>query len=104
MRFRDFSLALFLAALTGPLLSLAACSPEQGAALFEREGCISCHSFKGVGGNTASDLTAVTERRSDDWIRRQIRDPSRNNPRTRMPAYNRLSRRQINAILRYLDG
>lgn len=83
---------------------MASCSAEKGAALFEREGCSSCHSFKGVGGHTAPDLTAVTGSRSEDWIRRQITDPSKNDPRSRMPSYSHLSPMEVRALLNFLKG
>ncbi len=84
-------------------LLLPACA-EDGSVLFEREGCIQCHSFKGKGGNMAPDLTAVTNRRSDRWIRQQIKNPGKKNPDSRMPAFGHLSGSEIRAILRYLKS
>jgi len=75
-----------------------------GARLFREKGCINCHSYKGQGGETAPDLTAVTERRSKSWIRRQVRDPKSHNPNSAMPAFKDLSNREINAIIKYLSG
>jgi cbb3-type cytochrome oxidase cytochrome c subunit len=84
-------------------LLFSACA-EDGSVLFAREGCIQCHSFKGKGGNMAPDLTAVTNRRSDRWIRQQIKNPRKNNPDSRMPAFGHLSGSEIRAILRYLKS
>lgn len=75
-----------------------------GKELFRAEGCINCHSFKGEGGEMAPDLTSVTQRRSDEWIRQQIRNSKKHNPDSRMPSFDYLSGRQINAIIRYLKS
>jgi mono/diheme cytochrome c family protein len=88
-------------ALAVSVFQLSACSAPGGKALYE-ENCKTCHSFKGEGGRTAPDLTAVTELRSESWIRRQIREPSKNDPRTRMPSFEKLSRSEIRAIIRHL--
>jgi cbb3-type cytochrome oxidase cytochrome c subunit len=74
-----------------------------GAGIFKREGCYECHSFKGQGG-AGPDLTAVTGRRTNGWIKTQIRNPKANNPNSRMPAFGHLSDREIRAIIRYLKG
>jgi mono/diheme cytochrome c family protein len=89
--------------LAASVLLFSACSAPGGRVLYE-ENCETCHSFKGEGGRTAPDLTAVTALRSEDWIRRQIREPSKNDPRTRMPAFGQLSRGEIRAIIRHLGG
>jgi cbb3-type cytochrome oxidase cytochrome c subunit len=75
-----------------------------GAEVFVREGCPGCHSFKGHGAGSGPDLTSVTERRSDRWIRRQIKNPRSNAPDSRMPAFDHLSRREINSVIRYLKS
>lgn len=87
----------------GALAFVAGCAPD-GAALFEREGCRRCHRFKGSGGSLAPDLTTVINTRSDDWIKRQIQEPSANSGQTRMPDYRHLSRSEINALLAYLKS
>ncbi len=78
-------------------------SPD-GAALFRKQGCINCHSFKGKGAEICPDLTDVTGRRSDQWIRVQIKSPDKHNPNTRMPSFGNLSYREISAIIRYLKS
>jgi len=75
---------------------------SQGKEIFLSEGCINCHSFKGHGGETAPDLTAVGERRSVVWIMSQIKDPKSHNPDSRMPEFSRLSIFERYAIARYL--
>jgi hypothetical protein len=78
-------------------------SPD-GEELFRTVGCMNCHSFKGEGGEMAPDLTSVTRRRSDGWIRDQIRNSKKHNPDSRMPSFDYLSGRQIDAIIRYLKS
>jgi cbb3-type cytochrome oxidase cytochrome c subunit len=77
-----------------------------GAEIFKREGCINCHRFRGAGGSAGPELTAVTKRRTDAWIRRQIRDPKSHNPGTMMPSFNHLSRKETSALIKHLkqDG
>jgi cbb3-type cytochrome oxidase cytochrome c subunit len=76
---------------------------SQGKELFLSEGCASCHSFKGHGGETAPDLTAVGERQSTLWIMSQIKDPKSHNPDSRMPEFGHLSISERYAIARYLE-
>lgn len=87
------------------LLALTAlgCSVE-GQKVLAGKGCLDCHRFKGVGGSICPDLTDVTKRRSDVWIRQQIINPSENNPDSKMPGFSELSEREIQALLRYLKG
>ncbi|MDA8239055.1 MAG: c-type cytochrome [Nitrospiraceae bacterium] len=87
----------------GVVLFMVQPQPD-GKELFRSEGCINCHSFKGEGGEMAPDLTSVTQRRSDEWIRQQIRNSKKHNPDSRMPSFDYLSGRQINAIIRYLKS
>src|SRR5208283_5567666 len=73
-----------------------------GAELFKSQGWMNCHSFKGKGGEAGPDLTEVTRKRNDWWIRDQIKDPKKHNQGSRMPAFGHLSYRQMSAIIRYL--
>lgn len=73
-----------------------------GQAIISREKCMDCHSFKGRGGAIGPDLTAVTSRRNEGWIRDQIRHPEKHNPDSRMPSFGHLSWREISEIIKYL--
>jgi cbb3-type cytochrome oxidase cytochrome c subunit len=84
------------------LIFLVAQPSPDGEQIFRTEGCINCHSFKGKGGEMGPDLTSVTRRRSDRWIREQIRNSRKHNPGSRMPSFDHLSGRQIDTIIRYL--
>ncbi len=101
----DRRLVIMVAALivAGAILLVFQAQPD-GRELFRSEGCINCHTFKGEGGEIGPDLTSVAKRRSDEWIRQQIRNSKKHNPVSRMPSFDYLSRRQINAIIRYLKS
>ena len=84
-------------------LFLIGCSVD-GALVFRKKGCINCHRFKGGGGSICPDLTEVTKRRSDDWIRQQIKDSGVNNPDSTMPDFGHLSEKEIQALIDYLKS
>jgi cbb3-type cytochrome oxidase cytochrome c subunit len=48
------------------------------------------------------DLTAVTAERSTDWIQEYLKDPKTIYPRSRMPAFSKLSKAERKAVARYL--
>ena len=75
---------------------------SNGEEIYVREGCGKCHSFKGHGGATASDLTSVTHRRSTTWIMAQIKNPKSHYPDSRMPEFKHLSIIELYAIAQYL--
>jgi len=79
------------------------CSVD-GASLFQKEGCINCHRFKGEGGSICPDLTDVTRKRSDKWIRQQIKDSGVNYPNSTMPGFGHLSEKEIQALIDYLKS
>ncbi len=101
----DRRLIVVVAALIVAAAVLLVYQPQpDGKELFHAEGCINCHSFKGEGGEIGPDLTAVSKRRSDEWIRQQIRNSKKHNPDSRMPSFDYLSASQINAIIKYLKS
>lgn len=92
-----------LGVLTLVLVKLRGPAPD-GALLFKEERCIYCHSFKARGATIGPDLTDVAKRRSEDWIRDQIRNPRLHNRESGMPPHEYLSGREIDAILKYLKS
>jgi cbb3-type cytochrome oxidase cytochrome c subunit len=90
-------LAVLLLVITGFLLQ----APSRGKKIFIREGCTGCHSFKGQGG-IGIDLSLTAQRRSSLWITRQIKDPKKHNPDTRMPEYGHLSFLERYALARHI--
>lgn len=95
-------LTVAAAVLFGLFLIVMFSDRPDGAEIFKREGCINCHSFRGTGGSAGPELTAVTKRRTDAWIRRQIRDPKSHNLGTMMPSFTHLSRKEISVLIKYL--
>lgn len=91
--------------LAGTIISallLAGCSNYNGEKLFHTEGCITCHSFKGIGGSMGPDLTAITQIKSDSSIHDYLKNPKQYNQHSRMPAFADLSRRKRKAIISFL--
>ena len=97
---RSFSLFAVLVFVMS--FSLVGCAPD-GSKLF-KSNCASCHNFKGYGGSICPDLTEVTKGRSDDWIRQQIKDPSVNDPNTKMQSFENLSDKEIQALIEYFKS
>ena len=102
MTTRNRLLIVATGALFGLFLIVMFSDLPDGAEIFKREGCINCHSFRGAGGSAGPELTAVTKRRTDAWIRRQIRDPKSHDPGTMMPSFAHLSRKEISALIKHL--
>jgi len=51
---------------------------KRGKSLFANKGCTACHTIGKTGKNTAAgpDLAGVTERRSHDWLKRWLKNPT----------------------------
>lgn len=90
-----------LTLLFGAILTVTGCTAN-GAALFHKQGCIHCHRIRGEGGMMGPDLTAVSDRRSDDYIVNYIHNPKASNPQARMPAFSHLSKQERLAIIAFL--
>ena len=82
---------------------LPGCISYNGDKLFQKEGCIQCHTYKGRGGRMGPDLTAISNIRSDAWINSYIQDPKKMNPSSRMPAFPKLSSSKRKAIIAFLS-
>lgn len=100
MKKKLFYIVIFLSVLV--ILFFIINNKPKGKKLFEGEGCMNCHNFKGEGGGVGPDLTEVTNRRSDEWIRDQLNDARVHYPDSPMPSFAYLSDRQKSAIIKYL--
>ena len=49
--------------------------------------CDTCHTVTDRGGTVGPVLNQVANRRTEDWIRRWLRDPNEVKPGTRMPKF-----------------
>jgi len=87
-----------------PIIMGCTSSTSDGAKLFTSERCIYCHTFKGLGAKIGPELTDVIKRRSEDWIRDQIRNPKLHTPHPGMPGHEHLSTKEINAIIQFLKS
>lgn len=89
------------------VLALAAASahaaPKDGAALFDANGCRSCHAVAGVGGNPGPDLTLVGFRRPRAWLDAWLASPHAVKPDTLMPEQ-RLSPASREALVDFLSS
>lgn len=72
-----------------------------GEALVEQSGCRGCHVIGAGGGTLGPSLNSVFERRDEEWIRVQIRNPKVHNPTTVMPQFG-FGRDQVDAIVEEL--
>ena len=72
-------------ALTVPSLAPAVVGPAQGRTLVQQRGCIGCHVVEGQGGTMGPPLDGVSDRRSEAFVIRQLRNPQANNPASLMP-------------------
>jgi nitric oxide reductase subunit C len=77
---------------TERLLAGAAMSP--GPALVAQEGCLACHSLGNRGGTMAPRFEWAGSRHSADWIADYLANPAKDDPKTLMPAFDKLSRDQ----------
>jgi cytochrome c peroxidase len=84
------------------VFAIAACAPD-GAKLF-KDKCAACHNFKGFGGSICPDLTDITKRRSDAFIKQQILDPAKNKPDAKMQGFPEMSDKQIQTLIDYFKS
>ena len=83
-------------------LMLTGCTTYDGEQLFQTEGCITCHRFKGKGGSMGPDLTAITLIKNDSSIENYLKNPKKYNKKARMPSFNHLSGSKRKAIITFL--
>jgi mono/diheme cytochrome c family protein len=78
---------------------------ERGKELFQKVGCMGCHTVNGQGGKVGPDLSNEGNAgQSRQWLITQIRDPRVHDPQTAMPASKGLSDRQVNDLAAYLES
>ena len=80
----------------------ASFEPADGRKLVLAHGCMGCHVVEGQGGKMGPALDGVSGRRSEAFVRRQLRDPKLNNPTSLMPNLS-LRGDEIEAIWTYLQ-
>jgi len=75
---------------------------HEGRTLMERNGCFSCHSVDGFGGQIGPGLNGVKQRKTREELFKWIQSPWSIKPGTKMPQYN-LSEETILNIVGYLE-
>ena len=75
---------------------------HEGRTLMERNGCFSCHSIDGFGGQIGPELNGVKLRKTREELFKWIQSPWLIKPGTKMPQYN-LSEETILNIVGYLE-
>ncbi len=95
--------AILVIAALAALMALAACSNKDAKGIFKSE-CVKCHTFKGIGSGIV-DLSNVTERRSDIWIKDQIEDARRHDEGSGMPRFrDALTGAEIDSLIQFFHS
>jgi cbb3-type cytochrome oxidase cytochrome c subunit len=76
---------------------------EKGKQVYSANGCANCHRLNGKGGNGGPDLSREGDRNADvQWQTAHLKNPAKLHPGSFMPAYNKLSDADLNALSEYL--
>jgi len=94
----------FLFLLVVCAISATGACASRGKEVFVREGCGSCHHFRGLGSGGALDISEVGTRHDAAWIAVQIGNPAAHNPATRMPAFPRITGFDLRSLVAFLRG
>jgi len=73
----------------------------QGALIYQKSFCGSCHLLNGVGMKIGPPLNGLGKRRSKGWVEQHFRNPQATSPGSIMPAY-KFSPAQMQDIISYL--
>jgi ubiquinol-cytochrome c reductase cytochrome b subunit len=76
---------------------------DRGHDLFIANSCQGCHVVNGQGTPVGPELTHIGSSMSAEQMTKLIRNPGSVTPNTRMPAYDKLSDRDVNAIVVYMQ-
>jgi ubiquinol-cytochrome c reductase cytochrome b subunit len=60
----------------------------EGARIFQKNSCGTCHQVNGVGGKIGPSLNGLAGRRNESWVIEHFQNPRKMSPGTPMPAYN----------------
>lgn len=75
--------------------------PDHGRVVFGEARCVSCHRINDRGGTLGPDLSMVGSKVRRDWLFSFIKEPTHDQPDTRMPRY-RFSETEIGDLVTYL--
>ena len=76
---------------------------QKGRGVYEEQGCAACHSIAGAGSAAGPDLTKIARQRDAEWMTRFVTAPERVKPGAEMPAYDGLTKEELNSLVAYLQ-
>lgn len=74
---------------------------DVGKRLVQEQNCLACHRIQGKGGEVASDLGGVGDRRNAEWIYQHFQDPQKMSPGTLMPKF-QISEQETISLTAYI--
>ncbi len=83
---------------------VASAMVSPGAAVFQRRGCMNCHSLHGKGGTFGPALDTVGRKMNLEKIEHYVRDPKSVDPKALMPAQKELSAKELEEVSEFLAG
>jgi nitric oxide reductase subunit C len=86
----------------GEEVMVASAGLSPGAAVFQRRGCMNCHSLQGKGGSFGPALDTIGRKLSMEKIEHYIVDPKAVDPKALMPPQKELSQKETEAVARFL--
>jgi ubiquinol-cytochrome c reductase cytochrome b subunit len=98
------ALAAFLLKLSPANAGLLESTPStavEGAMVYQKYQCGSCHQVNGAGVKLGPALNGVATRRTREWIEEHFVNPQKLSPGTSMPPY-RFSSKELDRITSYL--
>ncbi|MEJ2324989.1 MAG: c-type cytochrome [Nitrospirota bacterium] len=75
-----------------------------GKKIYSNSGCIACHTINSVGGKLGPDLTHIGSKENSAWLEEQVKDPKAHFPNSVMPAFKRMSKKELDQLVDYLDS
>lgn len=85
----------------GDLISITPPFAANGAAIYQKNFCFSCHMVNGVGGKTGPPLNGLATRRTEAWTIEHFVNPQKMSPGTPMPAY-KFAQKDMEDMVSYL--
>ena len=58
-----------------------------GSSLVKQKNCVTCHTIGESGGTVGPILNQISNRRSEEWLRKWFKDPNSIKPGTKMPNF-----------------
>jgi len=98
------TLAAFLLKLNPRNAATLESAPEfavEGALIYQKSQCGSCHMINGVGMKVGPPLNGLKRRRTEDWVERHFQDPQALSPDSFMPPY-KFTPSEMQKIVAYL--